>query len=149
MLDNNNKKIKCLLKFFLPCKEANVTNIPTLSPRLGQVGVNADGFCTVFNEECGVSMTSGVLIKVDVLVYEDRSYEIIEKGILYTFFLDLILFETNKILLSDLFLILNLICFFEKLNLKSEIDLIKIKKILKSLKNGMFSRNYQLINNLN
>jgi large subunit ribosomal protein L11 len=63
------KKIKTLLKLNLPAGKANPA--PPIGPALGQHGVNIMDFCNQYNE--------ATKDKVELTVYEDRSFTFVTK----------------------------------------------------------------------
>ena len=69
------KKITALIKLALPAAKA--TPAPPVGPALGQHGVNIVGFCKEYNAK--TSDKIGLIIPVEISVYEDRSYTFILK----------------------------------------------------------------------
>ena len=69
------KKIIALIKLALPAGKA--TPAPPVGPALGQHGVNIATFCNEYNGK--TSDKSGLIIPVEISVYEDRSYTFILK----------------------------------------------------------------------
>ena len=69
------KKITALIKLALPAGKA--TPAPPVGPALGQHGVNIAAFCKEYNAETNDKM--GLIIPVEISVYEDRSYIFILK----------------------------------------------------------------------
>jgi len=69
------KKISALIKLALPAGKA--TPAPPVGPALGQHGVNIAAFCKEYNAR--TSDKGGVIIPVEISVYEDRSYTFILK----------------------------------------------------------------------
>jgi large subunit ribosomal protein L11 len=69
------KKITALIKLALPAGKA--TPAPPVGPALGQHGVNIAAFCKEYNARTGEK--SGLIIPVEISVYEDRSYTFILK----------------------------------------------------------------------
>ena len=69
------KKITALIKLALPAAKA--TPAPPVGPALGQHGVNIAGFCKEYNAR--TSDKTGLIIPVEISVYEDRSYTFILK----------------------------------------------------------------------
>merc|ERR1712071_154840 len=69
------KKITALIKLALPAAKA--TPAPPVGPALGQHGVNIAGFCKEYNAK--TSDKIGLIIPVEISVYEDRSYSFILK----------------------------------------------------------------------
>jgi len=69
------KKITALIKLALPAGKA--TPAPPVGPALGQHGVNIAAFCKEYNAKTGEK--SGLIIPVEISVYEDRSYTFILK----------------------------------------------------------------------
>ena len=69
------KKITALIKLALPAAKA--TPAPPVGPALGQHGINIAGFCKEYNAK--TSDKVGLIIPVEISVYEDRSYTFILK----------------------------------------------------------------------
>ncbi len=69
------KKILALVKLQIPGGKA--TPAPPVGPALGQHGVNIMAFCKDFNER--TANEGGLIIPVELTVYEDRSYSFITK----------------------------------------------------------------------
>jgi len=69
------KKITALIKLALPAGKA--TPAPPVGPALGQHGVNIAAFCKEYNAK--TNDKSGLIIPVEISVYEDRSYTFILK----------------------------------------------------------------------
>ena len=69
------KKVTALIKLALPAAKA--TPAPPVGPALGQQGVNIAGFCKEYNAK--TSDKIGLIIPVEISVYEDRSYSFILK----------------------------------------------------------------------
>ena len=69
------KKITALIKLALPAGKA--TPAPPVGPALGQHGVNIAAFCKEYNAK--TSDKDGLIIPVEISVYEDRSYSFILK----------------------------------------------------------------------
>lgn len=69
------KKITALIKLALPAAKA--TPAPPVGPALGQHGVNIAAFCKEYNAKTGDQ--TGLIIPVEISVYEDRSYTFILK----------------------------------------------------------------------
>jgi len=69
------KKITALIKLALPAGKA--TPAPPVGPALGQHGVNIAAFCKEYNAKTGDK--TGLIIPVEISVYEDRSYVFILK----------------------------------------------------------------------
>lgn len=69
------KKITALIKLALPAGKA--TPAPPVGPALGQRGVNIAAFCKEYNARTGDKV--GLIIPVEISVYEDRSYKFILK----------------------------------------------------------------------
>ena len=69
------KKIIALIKLALPAGKA--TPAPPVGPALGQHGVNIATFCKEYNGK--TADKNGLIIPVDISVYEDRSYTFILK----------------------------------------------------------------------
>ena len=69
------KKITALIKLALPAGKA--TPAPPVGPALGQHGVNIAAFCKEYNAR--TSEKAGLIIPVEISVYEDRSYTFLLK----------------------------------------------------------------------
>jgi large subunit ribosomal protein L11 len=69
------KKITAIIKLALPAGKA--TPAPPVGPALGQHGVNIAAFCKEYNAR--TSEKIGLIIPVEISVYEDRSYKFILK----------------------------------------------------------------------
>lgn len=69
------KKITALIKLALPAGKA--TPAPPVGPALGQHGVNIAAFCKEYNARTNEKI--GLIIPVEISVYEDRSYIFILK----------------------------------------------------------------------
>jgi large subunit ribosomal protein L11 len=68
-------KITALIKLALPAGKA--TPAPPVGPALGQHGVNIAAFCKEYNAR--TNDKTGLIIPVEISVYEDRSYKFILK----------------------------------------------------------------------
>ena len=69
------KKVTALIKLALPAGKA--TPAPPVGPALGQHGVNIAAFCKEYNARTVDKI--GLVIPVEISVYEDRSYNFILK----------------------------------------------------------------------
>ena len=69
------KKVIALINLALPASKA--TPAPPVGPALGQHGVNIAAFCKEYNAR--TSNDSGLIIPVEISVYEDRSYTFVLK----------------------------------------------------------------------
>ena len=69
------KKITALIKLALPAGKA--TPAPPVGPALGQHGVNIAMFCKEYNAKTVDKI--GLIIPVEISVYEDRSFNFILK----------------------------------------------------------------------
>ena len=69
------KKVIDVVKLQIPAGKANPA--PPVGPALGQAGINIMGFCKEFNAE--TQEQAGMIIPVEITVYEDRSFTFITK----------------------------------------------------------------------
>lgn len=69
------KKINAVIKLQIPAGKA--TPAPPVGTALGPQGVNIMEFCKAFNER--TANQAGMIIPVEVTVYEDRSFTFITK----------------------------------------------------------------------
>ena len=69
------KKVDKVVKLQIPAGKANPA--PPVGPALGQAGVNIMGFCKEFNAR--TQDQAGLIIPVEISVYEDRSFYIYYK----------------------------------------------------------------------
>jgi len=69
------KKVIGMIKLQIPAGKA--TPAPPVGPALGQHGVNIMAFCKEFNEK--TAGDAGLIIPVELRVYEDRSFTFITK----------------------------------------------------------------------
>lgn len=69
------KKLVAIVKLALPAGKA--TPAPPVGPALGQHGVNIAGFCKEYNARTADQV--GLIIPVEISVFEDRSYNFILK----------------------------------------------------------------------
>ncbi|MCB8815656.1 MULTISPECIES: 50S ribosomal protein L11 [Desulfosporosinus] len=69
------KKVIGLVKLAINAGKA--TPAPPVGPALGQHGVNIMGFCKEYNER--TKDQAGLIIPVEITVYEDRSFTFITK----------------------------------------------------------------------
>lgn len=69
------KKVVGLIKLQVPAGKA--TPAPPVGPALGQHGVNIMQFCKEYNER--TASQAGLIIPVEITVYEDRSFTFITK----------------------------------------------------------------------
>ena len=69
------KKVEKIVKLQIPAGKANPA--PPVGPALGQAGVNIMGFCKEFNAR--TQEQAGLIIPVEISVYEDRSFTFITK----------------------------------------------------------------------
>ena len=65
------KKIKTVIKLQIPAGKANPA--PPIGPALGQHGLNISEFCAKFND--ATKNKGNDIIPVEIIVYEDRSYD--------------------------------------------------------------------------
>lgn len=69
------KKVIKIVKLQIPAGKANPA--PPVGPALGQAGINIMGFCKEFNAQ--TADKAGLIIPVEITVYEDRSFTFILK----------------------------------------------------------------------
>ncbi|GAA0470035.1 50S ribosomal protein L11 [Alkalibacillus silvisoli] len=69
------KKVVDVVKLQIPAGKANPA--PPVGPALGQAGVNIMGFCKEFNAQ--TQDEAGMIIPVEISVYEDRSFTFVTK----------------------------------------------------------------------
>jgi large subunit ribosomal protein L11 len=69
------KKVIKVVKLQIPAGKANPA--PPVGPALGQAGVNIMAFCKEFNAR--TAEQAGLIIPVEITVYEDRSFTFITK----------------------------------------------------------------------
>ena len=69
------KKVEKEVKLQIPAGKANPA--PPVGPALGQAGVNIMGFCKEFNAR--TQEQAGLIIPVEISVFEDRSFTFITK----------------------------------------------------------------------
>lgn len=69
------KKVVGLVK--LAIKAGKATPAPPVGPALGQHGVNIMAFCKEYNERTAAQ--AGLVIPVEITIYEDRSFTFITK----------------------------------------------------------------------
>ncbi len=69
------KKVEQVIKLQIPAGKADPS--PPVGPALGQHGVNIMAFCKEFNEK--TSDQAGMIIPVEITVYEDKSFTFITK----------------------------------------------------------------------
>lgn len=69
------KKLTAIIKLALPAAKA--TPAPPVGPALGQHGVNIAAFCKEYNAK--TSEKAGLIIPVEISVFEDRSYTFVLK----------------------------------------------------------------------
>lgn len=69
------KPVMGLIKLQIPAGQANPA--PPVGPALGQHGVNIMEFCKAYNAQ--TKDQAGVVIPVEITVYEDRSFSFITK----------------------------------------------------------------------
>ncbi len=69
------KKVAQVIKLQIPAGKA--TPAPPVGPALGQHGVNIMSFCKEFNEK--TADNAGMIIPVEITVFEDRSFTFITK----------------------------------------------------------------------
>ena len=69
------KKVSKIIKLQIDAGKA--TPAPPVGPALGQAGINIMGFCKEYNAKTQDQM--GLVIPVEITVYEDRSFSFITK----------------------------------------------------------------------
>lgn len=69
------KKVIDIVKLQIPAGKANPA--PPVGPALGQAGINIMGFCKEFNAQTQEQV--GLIIPVEITVFEDRSFTFITK----------------------------------------------------------------------
>ena len=69
------KKVIKIVKLQIPAGKANPA--PPVGPALGQAGINIMGFCKEFNAR--TADQAGLIIPVEITVFEDRSFTFITK----------------------------------------------------------------------
>ncbi|MFZ5639643.1 MAG: 50S ribosomal protein L11 [Bacillota bacterium] len=69
------KKVVGMIKLQVPAGKA--TPAPPVGPALGQHGVNIMQFCKEYNER--TANQAGLIIPVEITVYEDRSFTFVTK----------------------------------------------------------------------
>ncbi|HLR54893.1 MAG TPA: 50S ribosomal protein L11 [Pseudogracilibacillus sp.] len=69
------KKVIDIVKLQIPAGKANPA--PPVGPALGQAGINIMGFCKEFNAQ--TQDEAGMIIPVEISVFEDRSFTFITK----------------------------------------------------------------------
>ncbi|WP_188208023.1 50S ribosomal protein L11 [Alkalibacillus aidingensis] len=69
------KKVVNVVKLQIPAGKANPA--PPVGPALGQAGINIMGFCKEFNAQ--TQEQAGMIIPVEISVYEDRSFTFVTK----------------------------------------------------------------------
>ena len=77
------KKIQAYVKLQVPAGKANPS--PPIGPALGQQGVNIMEFCKAYN--AATESQRGMVIPVEITVYDDRSFTFITKTPPNTYFL--------------------------------------------------------------
>lgn len=70
------KPVEAEIKLQIPAGQAEPS--PPVGPALGQHGVNIMEFCNAFNEKTS-EREPGILIPVEITVFQDRSFEFITK----------------------------------------------------------------------
>jgi large subunit ribosomal protein L11 len=69
------KEIKAVIKITIPAGQASMA--PPIGPTLAPYGINAQDFCTQFNEK--TREDNGILTPVVLTIFEDRSFSFILK----------------------------------------------------------------------
>ncbi|MGB9840880.1 50S ribosomal protein L11 [Thermovenabulum sp.] len=69
------KKVVAMVKLQIPAGKA--TPAPPVGPALGPTGINIMNFCKEFNEKTAAQ--AGLIIPVEITVYQDRSFTFILK----------------------------------------------------------------------
>ncbi|MFB6356262.1 MAG: 50S ribosomal protein L11 [bacterium] len=70
------KQVESEIKLQIPAGQAEPS--PPVGPALGQHGINIMEFCNAFNEKTS-DKDPGILIPVEIQVYQDRSFDFITK----------------------------------------------------------------------
>jgi large subunit ribosomal protein L11 len=70
------KKVTAVIRLQVPAGQANPA--PPVGPALGQHGVNIMEFCKQFNARTA-SQPAGLVIPVEITVYQDRSFTFVTK----------------------------------------------------------------------
>ncbi|GAB4304229.1 MAG: 50S ribosomal protein L11 [Myxococcota bacterium] len=66
------KKLETIIKLQIPAGAANPS--PPVGPALGQHGVNIMEFCKQFNAKTQAQQKEGLIIPVEISVYQDKSF---------------------------------------------------------------------------
>ena len=72
------KELKSKIKLQCPAGEA--TPAPPVGPALGQHGVNIGMFVKQFNDQTAKDKGSGLIIPVEIMVYTDRTFDLVFKS---------------------------------------------------------------------
>ncbi|MDH3003694.1 MAG: 50S ribosomal protein L11 [Candidatus Shikimatogenerans sp. JK-2022] len=71
------KKIIKILKLNIKGNNANPT--PPIGPTLGSVGINIMDFCKKFNDLTNNKQYKNILLPINIVIYNDKSFDIIIK----------------------------------------------------------------------
>src|SRR5262245_14376637 len=71
------KKLQAKVKLQIPAGKANPA--PPIGPALGQHGVNIMEFCKQFNDRTKADAAKNIIIPVEIMIYQDRTFTFITK----------------------------------------------------------------------
>ncbi len=75
-MPESEKPVEAQIKLQIPAGQADPA--PPVGPALGQHGINIMEFCNAFNEKTA-DADPGIIIPVEITVYQDRSFDFITK----------------------------------------------------------------------